>query len=77
VLDPLIIDSARKHNIADADILHAFRNAMRVFPNPDGMRMVIGGDRTGDLLLEVGVVDSDDGGPVIVHAMRARPKYLR
>jgi hypothetical protein len=28
-------------------------------------------------LLEIGVVRSDDSTPVIVHAMKARPKFLR
>jgi hypothetical protein len=37
--------------------------------------MLIGADPTGNLL-EIGVIDSADG-PIIVHAMTARPKYLR
>jgi hypothetical protein len=37
--------------------------------------MFIGAARDGTLL-EVGVADSDDG-PVIIHADRARAKYLR
>lgn len=27
-------------------------------------------------LYEIGVVDTDEG-PIVVHAMKARPKYLR
>ena len=41
----------------------------------DGFTMLTGGDPAGNLL-EIWVVGSDDG-PVIVHAMPARPKYLR
>jgi hypothetical protein len=41
----------------------------------DGFTMFIGPDQTGNLL-EVGVVDSNDG-PIVVHAMAARAKYLR
>ena len=41
----------------------------------DGFTMFIGPDQAGNLL-EVGVVDSDDG-PIVVHAMAARTKYLR
>jgi hypothetical protein len=37
--------------------------------------MFVGADTAGDLL-EVGVIDSTDG-PIIIHAMTARPKYLR
>lgn len=37
--------------------------------------MLVGPDHAGNLH-EIGVVDSDDG-PVIVHAMLARAKYLR
>ena len=35
----------------------------------------VGADQAANLL-EVGVIDSSDG-PIIVHAMPARPKYLR
>ena len=38
-------------------------------------RFRVGADTTGNLL-EIGVIDSGDG-PIIVHAMAARPKYLR
>lgn len=72
---PLIAPSARKHGIADADMTHAFNNPILVEDLDDGFTMFIGGDRSGDLL-EVGVVDGEDG-PVIVHAMPARPQYLR
>jgi len=37
--------------------------------------MFVGADTSGNLL-EVGVIDSVDG-PIIIHAMPARPKYLR
>ncbi len=72
---PLIAPSARKHSIADADMTHAFNNPILIEDLDDGFTMFIGGDRSGDLL-EVGVVDGEDG-PVIVHAMPARPQYLR
>ena len=39
--------------------------------------MLVGPDRSGSSLLEIGVVRADDGTPVIVHAMNARPKFLR
>lgn len=41
----------------------------------DGLTMLIGPDHAGNLY-EIGVVESVDG-PVIVHAMPARPKFLR
>lgn len=37
--------------------------------------MFVGAD-TAARLLEIGVVDASDG-PIIIHAMPARPKYLR
>jgi len=37
--------------------------------------MLIGPDHSGHLY-EIGVVDTADG-PLVVHAMVARPKYLR
>lgn len=71
-MDPEILDSARRHGIADDEILHAFRNPIRTFDVDDGLIMLIGTTTSGQLI-EVGVVD----GPVIVHAMPARDKFLR
>jgi hypothetical protein len=56
-------------------MIHAFNNPIRVEDLDDGLTMLVGPDRATNLL-EIGVVDSTDG-PVIVHAMQARPKYLR
>jgi hypothetical protein len=73
-VQPVITDSARKHGIADEDILHAFRNPIAVHDHE--LTVFIGGDRAGNLI-ELGVVESQEGQPVIVHAMFAREKYLR
>jgi hypothetical protein len=71
---PVISPRARKHGISDEDMLHALRNPVRVIEQDDGLTMFIGAARDGTLL-EVGVADSD-AGPIIVHAMRARPRFL-
>jgi len=73
--EPVILLSAHKHGISEGDILHAWRNAIDVWEQDDDMTMLIGPDPSARLL-EVGVVDSDQG-PVIVHCMIARRKYLR
>ena len=70
-----IAPSARKHDIADDDMRHALRNPIRVDYLDEGLTMFVGPRPDGDLL-EIGVVDGDHG-PVIVHAARARAKYLR
>jgi hypothetical protein len=70
---PIILDSARKHGVSDEDMKHAIRNATRTEEQDEGFVMFIGPGRNA-MLLEVGVVDGDDG-PVIVHADKARPKY--
>jgi hypothetical protein len=75
VQDPLVAPSARKHGVSDETILHAFNNPIRTEDLDEGLTMLIGPDPAGNLF-EVGVVSSDEG-PVIVHAMPARPKYLR
>lgn len=72
---PRIVDSARKHGVSDETILHAFNNPILVEDLDEGMTMFIGPDRAGNLY-EVGVVSTDEG-PIVVHAMKARPKYLR
>ncbi len=73
--DPIIAGSARKHRLDDEDILHAYNQLILVEYLDEGLFMLVGPDRAGRLL-EIGVVPSSDG-PVIVHAMAARPKYLR
>jgi hypothetical protein len=73
-VDPVILDSARKHGLSDDDILHAYRNPIRVF-EVDDLTMLIGPDHA-TRLLEIGVV-SAEGIEFIVHAMPARDKYLR
>lgn len=74
--EPVIAPSARKHDIQDDDILHAYRNATDAWHLNDGLVMLVGPDRSGGLL-EIGVVRAEDGSSVIVHAMKARPKFLR
>ncbi len=73
-MDPVILESARKHGISDDDMLHAYRNPIRVFVLDD-LVMLIGGDEAGRLL-EVGVAEAE-GLEFIVHAMPARERFLR
>jgi hypothetical protein len=73
-MDPVIVASARKHGISDDDMLHAYRNPIRVF-QMDDLVMLIGGDESGRML-EVGVAAAE-GIEFIVHAMPAREKFLR
>ncbi len=72
---PLIATSARKHGVHDDDMIHAFNHPMFVDDHDDDFVMFVGADTSGNLL-EIGVIESVDG-PIIIHAMAARPKYLR
>ncbi len=72
---PRIVDSARTHGVSDEIIVHAFNNPILVGDLDERMTMFIGPDRAGNLY-EIGVVGTDEG-PIVVHAMKARPKYLR
>ncbi len=74
-MGPQILNSARRHGVADDDMLHAYRNPVGVFePDDEDLTMLVGGDIAGRLL-EVGVVQTD-GVDFIVHAMAARPRFL-
>jgi len=73
--DPIIAESARKHGVSDEDMLHAYANPIRVFELDDGLTMIIGGNLAA-IIYEFGVVEGTTAS-VIVHAMRARDKYLR
>jgi len=70
----MILPSARRHKIADADIRHAWRNPVGAWELEEGLTMLIGPDRAARML-EVGIADSEEG-PLIVHAMPARAKFL-
>ena len=73
--DPVIAPSALKHGLGEHEILHAYRNPIRVEPRDDSLLVIIGGDRNGDILEIVAV--TDDSPNRIIHAMRARRKFLR
>jgi hypothetical protein len=76
VSDELIIAaSARKHGVSDEDIRHAYAHPIRIFDLDEGFTMVIGANRAA-IIYEIGVVDGVPA-PVVVHAMRARDKFLR
>jgi hypothetical protein len=64
-----------QHGLAEAEILHAYRNPIRVWDLGDGFTMVIGANAA-TVMLEIGYVQGDTA-VVIVHAMRAREKFLR
>jgi hypothetical protein len=70
-----IANSARKHGVLDADIVHAIRMAVREVSQDADRILLIGPDRNGQLL-EVVVLDPDDD-PIVIHAMRLRPKFHR
>lgn len=72
---PIIAPSAFKHGLTPEDILHAYRNPIRVWDLGDGFTMMIGPNRAA-IILEVGYVEGDVA-MVIVHAMTAREKLLR
>ena len=56
---------------------HAFENAVASITVPDqpGFAMVLGPDQSAQLL-EIGVL-ADEDNDYVIHAMPARPKYLK
>lgn len=70
--------SARKHGIADEDILHAATSrAYESEPDDDfpAKQFVLGFDRHGRLL-ELVIVTFDSGNQLVIHAMKARRSVL-
>jgi len=65
--------SARKHGIPDADILHAWRNVLRVAEQDHGgeSRLIAIGPARDGALLELVLVPDDTG-----HPRRPRPPFL-
>lgn len=73
--EPIIAASALKHGLDEDDILHAYRNPISAWDLGDGFTMLIGANRAA-IVLEVGYIQGNTA-IVIVHAMRAREKFLR
>ena len=71
---PVIAPSALRHGVPEKTIVHAFDNPIFAEDLDEGLTMLIGPDPAGNLY-EIGVVTSEQG-PVVVHAMAARTKYL-
>ncbi len=71
-----VLASARKHGVSDDDIRHAVSNAIAAIRSPrrPDFIMVIGPSQ-GAELLEIGVLETDDG-EFVIHAMAARSRYL-
>ena len=66
-------EPARKHRVSDSDIWHAVRTAIRKIDMDDDLTMLIGTAQDGTPL-EIGILDLNGEDPVIIHAMRLRPK---
>jgi len=72
-----IRESARKHGIADADMLHAWRNMLRyeiLEYNGEPQMLVIGPSRTG-ALIELVIPTSEP--QRIIHADQLRSKFYK
>ena len=69
--------SARKHGIADEDIIeHAAQHAMAIEDRDDDTRLYLGPSRSADLL-EVVTIVRDDESELAIHAMKMRRNYQR
>ena len=73
--DPIIAPSALKHGVDEDQILHAYRNPVRIWDLGDGFTMILGPNQAA-VFLEVGYVQGEHV-HVVVHAMLAREKFLR
>jgi hypothetical protein len=71
-----IAASARKHDVDDEDMLHAYRHHWRAFETDDSEVTIFIGARRDGAPLEIAVI-ADEDGEAIVHAMPARAKFLR
>lgn len=69
-----IYETARKHNVSDADIQHAVDHALVVADEDDGKVLYLGPDQAGNLLEIISVL-RDDGSELVIHAMVMRRIY--
>jgi hypothetical protein len=73
--DLIVAESAYRHGVSDEDIRRAYANPIRVFDLDEGFTMIIGANQAA-IIYEVGVVEGV-AAPVVVHATKAREKFLR
>lgn len=73
--EPILAASAFRHGLSEDEILHAYRNPIRAWDLGDGFTMIIGANQAA-IVLEVGYIQGSTA-IVILHAMRAREKFLR
>ena len=66
---------ALKHGLGEEEILHAYRTPIRAWDLGDGFTMIVGANQAA-ITLEIGYIQGSTA-IVIVHAMRAREKFLR
>lgn len=69
-------EGARKHGVADEDMLHAVRLAIRSRELDENTTLLIGADTAGRLL-EVVVAGIDTDRARIIHAMTLRASFYR
>jgi hypothetical protein len=69
-----IIDGARKHGVADEDMLHAARLPLKDWDLDDDAIIRIGPARDG-LLFEIGIAGVESDEPMIFHAMKCRSRF--
>ena len=69
-----IYESARKHGIADGDVVHAVEFALVAAEQEDGKVLYLGPDKSGNLLEVVSVL-RDDSTEIVIHAMKMRTLY--
>jgi hypothetical protein len=72
--EPFIAPSALKHGISREDILHAYRNPIRILEVDENLYMIIGANQAA-IILEVGV-SINSNRQIIIHAMNARSRFL-
>ena len=72
--EPFIAPSALKHGISREDILHAYRNPIRILELDENLYMIIGTNQAA-IILEVGV-SINSNRQIIIHAMNARSRFL-
>lgn len=77
----MVTSSARRHGVAEDDLLHAYRNPLYVYTNQGDLELTmhVGPATNGATMLEVGFITVLDGPSVtriVVHGMKARQRYL-
>lgn len=69
--------SAYKHGVSEDDIVHALDHSVREIDLDEGRWLVLGPDRTANILELIVLIDDEEDEASVIHAMPITDQHVR